>query len=150
MRITMHAKTGHDTDMGAWMLSWLGGPVIGVANGVARRALYEKPLGEQRAHQLSTVIATGLFARYIYLLDRRWPIATAGDAVRIGVAWAGATAAFEFGFGHYIARAPWKTLLRDYDLSHGRLWSLVIGTLAVGPSLAYQARTRRETPRRNR
>jgi hypothetical protein len=126
-----------------WSLAWLGGPVIGIANGVFRRTVYDKPLGELRAHQLSTLTAIALFAAYIYLLDRRWPIATAAEAAGVGVAWAALTAAFEFGFGHYVAATPWSDLLHDFDLSEGRVWSLVLATLAAAPSIARLTRTRR-------
>jgi hypothetical protein len=134
------------TNLGAWSLAWLGGPVIGIANGVVRRGLYDKSLGELRAHQLSTAIAMALFSSYITLLDRRWPIATARDAARIGADWVVLTAAFEVIFGHYVAGTSWRNLLRDYNVSEGRVWSLVLLTLGVAPSVARMARIRRSQP----
>ena len=131
------------TNVRAWALGWVGAAALGVANGVARRVGYEQRLGELRAHQVSTATAMGLLAAYTFLLDRRWPITSAGDAAAVGVAWAGATAAFEFGLGHYVAHMPWPELMRDYDLRHGHLWSLVLVTLAASPGVAYLARTRR-------
>jgi hypothetical protein len=134
-------RTVSRTNVRAWALGWVGAAVLGVANGVARRAGYEQRLGELRAHQVSTGTATALLAAYTFLLDRRWPIASTGDAAAIGVAWTGATAAFEFGLGHYVAHTPWTELLRDYDLRQGRLWSLVLLTLGASPSVACLART---------
>jgi hypothetical protein len=140
---TTATHPGSRTNVRAWALGWVGAAVLGVANGVARRAGYEQRLGELRAHQVSTGTATVLLAAYTFLLDRRWPIASAGDTAAVGVAWAGATAAFELGLGHYVAHMPWTELIRDYDLRQGRLWSLVLLTLAASPGVAYLARTRR-------
>jgi hypothetical protein len=131
------------TDYRAWSLAWLGGPVIGIANGVIRRAVYEEPLGDLAAHQVATLTAVGLFGSYIYLLDRRRPIATGRDAMLIGGGWLAATAAFEFGFGHYVAGASWSTLLRDWDITQGRIWGLTLLTLAVAPAAVRAVRLRR-------
>lgn len=65
---------GQDDEPPRLSLAWLGGPVIGIANGVLRRVVYEKPRGDLAAHQVSTGTAIGLFGTYIYLLDRRWPV----------------------------------------------------------------------------
>jgi hypothetical protein len=136
------------TDLSVWSLAWLGGPVLGVLNGVVRRATYQRALGDLAAHQVSTVTAIGLFGTYIYLLDRRWPIGTARDAALIGSGWLAATAAFEFGFGHYVARTPWPTLLRDYDVTKGRVWGLFLLSLTAAPSVVRSARVRRTERRR--
>lgn len=129
--------------LAAWALGWVGAAVLGVANGVMRRVGYERRLGELRAHQVSTGTAIALFAGYIYLLDRRWPSPSARDAAAVGAGWAGATIAFEFTLGHFQAHLPWSELLRDYNLRRGRLWSLVVATLGVGPSVAFLVRTRK-------
>ena len=42
---------------------------------------------------------------------------------------------FEFGFGHYIAKTPWKKLFYDYYLLKGRVWSLFLLTELVSPLL---------------
>ena len=116
----------------AWLLAWLGGPLIGIANGTARELTYEKRIGEQRAHQLSTVTAIGLFAAYFDVLSRRWPLSSR-EALRVGGAWLMLTVAFEFGFGRLEGKS-WRELLADYDLRHGRLWPLVLVWLFVGPN----------------
>ena len=38
----------------AWLLAWLGGPLIGIANGTLRELAYKDRVGELTAHQLST------------------------------------------------------------------------------------------------
>ena len=45
------------------------------------------------------------------------------------------TMLFEFGFGHYVAKTPWKKLFHDYNLLKGRVWSLFLLTDLVSPLL---------------
>lgn len=123
-----------------WAIAWFGGPVLGVANGALREGLYVNRLGDLRAHQLSTVTLVAGLTAYVRAIDRRWPIATARDAALIGAGWTAMTAAFEFGFGHYVAHESWRELLADYDLSKGRAWGLVLLSIAAAPSLARRHR----------
>ena len=44
--------------------------------------------------------------------------------------------AFELLFGRYVSGASWESLLADYDLRRGRLWSLVLVTILFAPWLA--------------
>ena len=122
----------------AWLLAWLGGPAIGIANGTVRELAYRDRVGEQRAHQLSTLTAIGLFAAYFDVLSRRWPLPSERDALRVGGAWLALTVLFELGFGRAEGKA-WRELLADYDLRHGRLWPLALAWLAVGPSVMSRA-----------
>ena len=118
----------------AWLLAWLGGPLIGIANGTARELGYRERVGELRAHQLSTVTAIGLFAAYFEVLSRRWPLPSGRDAATVGGAWLALTIAFEFGFGRLEGKS-WRELLADYDLPHGRLWPLALAWIAAGPAV---------------
>jgi hypothetical protein len=127
----------------AWLLAWLGGPLIGIANGTLREVAYKDRVGELTAHQISTGSALGLFAGYFELLARLRPLSSTREALAVGVAWLALTIAFEFGFGHYVARTSWRELLADYDLRKGRLWPLVLAWIAVGPAVI---RARREHP----
>ena len=45
------------------------------------------------------------------------------------------TVAFEFLFGHYISGDSWDSLLANYEIWNGRLWVLVLGTIAFVPFL---------------
>jgi hypothetical protein len=114
-----------------WMLAWLGGPLIGIANGTLRELAYKHRVGEQTAHQISTGSAIALFAGYFELLARRRPLSSTREALEVGVAWLALTVAFEFGFGHYVAHTSWRELLADYDLRKGRLWPLVLAWIAL-------------------
>jgi len=117
-----------------WSAAWLGGCVLGVANGVAREKLYAGRVGERTAHQLSTATAIALFAGYFRLLEQRWPIPTARSAAAIGATWVCLTTAFEFGFGLLVAGQSPSALLEDYDLTTGHLWLLVLVWLGAGPT----------------
>ena len=118
-----------------WIVAWLGGPLIGIANGTLRELGYKDRVGERTAHQISTVTALALFAVYFERLDRRWPLPTARDALRVGALWLVLTVAFEFGFGRGVAHSSWEELLADYDVRRGRLWPLVLVWIALGPAI---------------
>ena len=127
----------------AWLLAWLGGPVIGIANGVARETLYADRVGDLTAHQISTAVALALFALYFALLERRWPLPTLRAAFAVGAVWLVLTVAFEFGFGHWGDGKTRGELLADYNVVRGHLWPLVLAWLAVGPALVHRLRSRR-------
>jgi len=117
------------------MLAWLGGPLIGIANGTVRERVYKDRVGELAAHQLSTVSIIALFAAYFEALSRRQPLPSTRDALEVGAGWLALTVAFEFGFGHYVARTSWDELLADYDLRRGRVWLLALSWIALGPAI---------------
>lgn len=127
--------------MWRWIAAWPGGAVIGVLNGTAREALYARCVGERTAHQISTATIIALLAAYFVALDRRWPLRSRREALGAGVGWLALTAAFEFGFGHWVANEDWPELLADYDLSRGRLWSLVLAWAALGPLAVEELRS---------
>ena len=120
----------------AWLLAWLGGPVIGIANGVTRELVYADRVGDLTAHQISTATGVGLFALYFWILQRRWPLPTTRAALAAGGVWLVLTVAFEFGFGHWGDGKSWGELLADYNVLKGHLWPLVLAWLLVGPAVA--------------
>ena len=117
-----------------WLIAWLAGPLIGIANGTLREVAYKDRVGELTAHQLSTGSAIALFAGYFELLARRRPLRSTHEALQVGAAWLALTVAFEFGFGRGVAHTSWDELLADYDLRKGRLWPLVLAWIALGPA----------------
>ena len=92
-------------------------------------------LSEGAAHAASGATAVGAFAGYFSFLQRRWPIPTSRDALKIGGAWLAMTIAFEFGFGRAVAKQSWDDLLADYNLAEGRTWPLVLAWITVGPAV---------------
>ena len=60
----------------AWLLAWLGGPLIGIANGSLREVTYKDRVGELTHTSSPPPSAVGLFAGYFELLGRRWPLSS--------------------------------------------------------------------------
>ena len=126
----------------AWLLAWLGGPLIGIANGSLREVAYRDRVGERTAHQISTGSAIALFAGSFELLARLRPLTSTREALQVGAVWLALTIAFEFGFGRGVAHTSWDELLADYDVRKGRLWPLVLAWIALGPALLHAAHER--------
>jgi hypothetical protein len=118
-----------------WTLAWFGACGLAITNGIARQAIYEGHVGDLQAHQVSTATLLAVFALYVWMLQRRWPIQTARTALAIGAAWAVLTLTFEFGFGHYVVGQSWAELLEAYNLANGRLWVLVPLWTLVAPAV---------------
>jgi len=118
----------------AWSVAWIGGAALGVANGVARETLY-KDIGERRARQVSAATLMSALGAYFWLLERRWPLASSRQALRVGVTWVALTVGFEFAFGRLVDRRSWRELLENYDLAHGEPWPLVLAFEAAAPTV---------------
>jgi hypothetical protein len=107
--------------------------VAAFANGALRQFAYAPLMSEQRSNQISCVIGIALFGAVIGVAARKWPFASRGQALQIGMSWVAATVAFEFLFMHYAAGHAWSRLLSEYELWNGRLWTLVLASLAAWP-----------------
>jgi hypothetical protein len=118
-----------------WLAAWLGGAAIGVANGAARELTYGRALPEPVANRLSALTGTAAFLAYFDALQRRRPLRSRSQALSIGAAWTTLTVGFEFGLGRARGK-EWRELTAEYDLSRGRLWPLVLVTVALGPEMA--------------
>jgi hypothetical protein len=134
-------QAGTKASYGPWTAAWAGLAVLATANGFSR-GLYTERLGEDRAHQLSTVTLVAALGPYARAVERRWPLPDDRAAAAMGAAWVALTVAFEFGFGHYVAGQNWRSLLADYDLRRGRLWPLVLVATAAAPAVARHTRCR--------
>ena len=77
------------------------------------------------------------FGVYIGALMRLWRPVSAGQALTIGLVWLGMTVAFEFLFGHYVAKRSWSDLLHDHNLLAGRVWVVVLVWVTIAPYLFY-------------
>lgn len=121
-----------------YLLAWVPMVLIGIANGILREMTYGKHFSELRSHQISTVIGILLFGFYIGTLAYFWNFQSSQQAFLVGGIWLFLTIAFEFIFGHFIARHSWSRLLSDYNLLAGRVWSLVLIWIAVAPFLFYR------------
>lgn len=119
-----------------WLAAWIGGAAIGAGNGIAREATYGKRLGEPGANQLSALTAIAAFVLYFRALQRRWPLQDGVEASLVGAAWVALTVCFECALGRFVAKKSWQEMAGDYDIRKGRLWPLVLTSIALGPEIA--------------
>lgn len=120
-----------------YVAAWLVMLVVSIINGAMRDLIYGKHMTELRAHQLSTVTSIVLLGIVIWLFTSRYPLASAKQALMLGMFWAGLTLAFEFLFFHFVGKHSWAELLANYDVLHGRVWVFVVIWLLVAPYLFY-------------
>jgi hypothetical protein len=104
-------------------------------NGAARVLVLQPRLGEERARQLASLMGVALVLVVSWLFVKATPQATLGQLVWIGVGWLAGTLGFEFVFGHFVSGLSWTALLADYNILSGRLWSFVVLSVFLGPSL---------------
>lgn len=120
-----------------YILSWFGLMVIAILNGVIRTSTYGKRIPELKAHQLSCFTGAVFLGVAISILNLKWPVVSAGQALDIGAIWLVMTILFEFGFGHYIMKHSWEKLFHDYRIDKGRLWILVLIWILLAPLFMY-------------
>ncbi len=116
-----------------YALLWL--PMILIAIGKAgiRESLMLKPLGEHRAHQLSTLTLILFFTLYTFATTHFWPIETRELAWQIGGIWFVLTNAFEIGMVIGLQRKPWPEFWENHKLWKGNLRLLVPLSMLVLP-----------------
>lgn len=121
-----------------YLYAWFVLLLVAVINGGLRDLTYGRQVSELLAHQISCVIGIALFAVVISQFVRRWPLASAREAWKIGLFWMVLTLAFEFLFFHYVGGHSWEVLLANYDMASGRLWPLILLWVLVAPYLFYR------------
>jgi hypothetical protein len=118
-----------------YLVAWLPMLALAIANGALRQATYGKRIPELRAHQLSTAIGAAVFGVYIGFVIRAWPPVSTRQALQVGLLWLALTIAFEFFMGLVLARRPLNQVLRDYDVTSGRVWVFLLLWITVAPVL---------------
>lgn len=122
--------------LGRVVLTWVCFVPMAVLNGVIREKVYRSVVGELRAHQIATALASGAFFSWTFFIFRKQvALLDRTRLLLIGGSWVSMTMLFEFGFGHYVAKTPWKKLFHDYNMLKGRVWSLFLLTELVSPLL---------------
>ena len=110
--------------------------VIAILNGIFRGAVLGPRLGKGPGHVVSAFLLITVFLVTIYLFLHGIDNAYSNtDLLVIGMIWTVMTVSFEFAFGHCVMKHPWERLLSDYNLLKGRLWSLVLLAILLGPIL---------------
>ena len=115
------------------MVIWVVMLVIAFVNGAIREALLIPIVGHNVGRAISTLTLSVLVVLLTYLTIRWIGPQSRRDARMIGGMWAALTLAFEFLAGHFLFRTPWSQLIEDYNVVQGRIWVLVLGTIAVAP-----------------
>lgn len=116
-----------------YALAWTLLAVLAVGNGVIREMVYGPRMTERAAHQISTISAILLFTLYTVWLESVWPLTSMKQAAGIGGLWLCLTLAFEFSMVCLVQKRPLSDALAEYDLKAGRLWILVLVSVAVLP-----------------
>jgi hypothetical protein len=124
-------------------LVWLSLFVVMFANGAIRVLVLQPRLGEDRARQVASLSGVAFVLLVSWLFARASPSARPAQLLWVGMVWLCATVAFEFGFGHYVSGLSWQALLSDYNLLRGRLWSLILISVCLGPWLCATVMARR-------
>lgn len=117
--------------------AWIPMIFIAIANGIIRETVYAKFMCELSAHQLSSVTAIFLFVLYTFFFQKQFPLHSSEEALLIGFMWLTLTISFEFIFGHFIMNNSWVKLFADYNILKGKIWILVLITLAALPFLVF-------------
>jgi hypothetical protein len=109
-----------------------------IVNGAIREAVYAERLGSLAAHQVSCFTVLPLVAGATYGLERLRPLDSPQQALAIGAAWAAGAMSFDFVVGHFVNGTSWVDLLREYDVTQGRLWGLAVLAVAAMPLLVHR------------
>ena len=110
--------------------------IAGILNGIFRETYIAPRVGEHAGHVISTIILVCviLIVTYLFISNMKIDYAKT-DLLIIGALWLLLTILFEFVFGHFVMGNSWNTLLADYNILKGRVWSLVLLTTFIAPLL---------------
>lgn len=110
--------------------------IVAILNGLFRNSFIEPKVGEYAAHIISTILLVCIILVVVSLFISRIKIDyTKTDLLLIGTIWLILSILFEFVFGHYVLGISWDTLLADYNILKGRIWSLVLLVEFISPLL---------------
>jgi hypothetical protein len=118
------------------VLVWFGLLAIAIVNGGIREGWVIPAVGEVAGRAISTVMLSVAILAFAWLTSGWMRAESRRAAATIGTVWVVLTLTFEFVAGHYLFGATWESLLADYDVSHGRIWILVLITTLLAPTLA--------------
>lgn len=121
-----------------YLQAWFTMLGVAMVNGGLRDLTYGKQMPELLANQLSCISGSVLLGVVIFLYVRHWALASARQAIYLGLFWMALTVAFEFLFFHFVGGRSWNELLANYDIVHGRLWPLLLLWVAVAPYVFYR------------
>jgi hypothetical protein len=117
--------------LGVWLL--LCGAMVG--NGILREAALVPALKRSAADIVSAALGVTIILAVTRPFLHRFAGQPGAHPARVAGAWLGLTVAFEFLFGHYVDGKSWGELLANYAVWRGKLWPLVLLTVAIAPFL---------------
>ncbi len=123
-----------------YTLVWFVMIFVAIFNAILREGVYASFLDSLAAHQLSSVTAVLLFFIVTWLFNLKWPFQSSMQAIIIGILWVILTPIFEFSFGILVMEHPLDYLLNDYNFFAGRVWGLVLISIALIPSVVFKIR----------
>jgi len=107
-----------------------------ILNGSIRELLISPRLGENAGHVISSILLIILILIGTYYYLKYWlENYIKKDLIVIGSIWLVLTIGFEFIFGYYVTERTWQTLLAEYNLFAGRLWTLILLVTLTAPWL---------------
>lgn len=115
--------------------------MIGFANGILREISLLEPLGDEWAHQLSTITLFIFLGVYIWYIIPKAGITSVRDAWITGGFWLLLTVLFEFGLG-FVSGYTITELLSAYNIFEGRLWIIIPLWVGLAPRIFF-ARSQR-------
>ena len=120
---------------GALLKAWLVIVPAMFVNGAFRELVLKRFILPDIAEAISAALAMALIVAITRYSLR--PIAGKPTRmlVRASATLVALTIAFEFLFGHYVTGDSWTSLAENYEIWNGRLWPLVLATLAFVPFL---------------
>ena len=114
---------------------WLILAIAMIANGAFREMALRPTIGAAQAGIISAILGVAIILAITRWSFRRLAGAGTNQLVIASAVLVGLTVAFEFLFGRYVDRRTWAELVADYAVWRGRLWPIVLLTIAVTPFL---------------
>ena len=113
---------------------WLILCVAMFTNGAIRALVLQPRLGEDIARQVASLTGVLFVLLASWLFVRVVPQATSRQLLGVGAGWLAATLVFEFILG-LVSGLGWRAMLAEYNIVRGRLWSLIVLSVFLGPWL---------------
>jgi hypothetical protein len=108
------------------MCVWLALLAAAFVNGALRELALAPMLGMVAAQPVSALILAAVITAAAWWLVRSTRSSHGlAEWLAVGLLWLLLTAAFEFGFFHYVAGEPWTDLIANYDPQRGGWFGLV-------------------------
>lgn len=106
---------------------------VGFVNGALRELTYGKYLSEHTRHAVGTATGIVLIGIAIYIINYFWPFQDRTQAFLVGLTWAALTVIFESAMILFMMKKDIRAVLREYDVTKGRLWPFVLLFVIVFP-----------------